>query len=107
MLPRIELLKIALAHAKSGATFLRNKQGCAVYRLGYKTELIGLFIPASSYYTTDGIESLITWQLLYAGLINKDEMEFINAMDKINMLDDALWVETIQRKIDDELKTGD
>lgn len=107
MLPRKELLQIALAHAKAGATFIRNEKGIPVFRLGYQTEMIGLFIPASIYYATDRIESMTTYDLRDAGIFTQEEYEFIGEMDKINILDETRWVEALERKIDGECETGD
>ena len=106
MLPRKELLKIALAHAKAGAKFLYH-EGIPVFRLGFQTDMIGLFIPASAYYATDKIESMTTYELRDVGLFNEEELSFINEMDKVNILDEDEWVEAIERKIHDECKTGD
>ena len=107
MLPRKELLKIALAHARAGARFLYDERGKSVIRLGYETNLIGLFIPASTYYATEKVESMLTYEMRRAGLICDNGLEFINGMDKINILDDKKWVEALERKINDECKTGD
>lgn len=106
MLPRIELLKIALAHARAGAGYLYKKKR-AVYRLGYQTEMIGLFIPASSYFATEDIDSMMTYDLRDAGIFNNEELAFIHEMDKINILDQEEWIEALERKIDHECKTGD
>ena len=105
MLPRIEMLKIALAHAQNGAAITQRKR--PPYRSGYMTDLVGLFIPASTYYATYGIELMTTFQLRYAGIFDDQELKFINEMDEIQTLDRYQWAGQLQRQIDDELKTGD
>lgn len=104
MLPRAELLKIALAHARAGAKYLRNERGVSVFRLRLRTDLLGLFIPASSYYGTDRVESMTTYGLRDAGVWDEDELRFFNEIDKINALPDEQWVEAIERKIHGERK---
>ena len=107
MLPRTELLKIALAHARAGAKYLYDDRGVPVFRLGLQTEMIGLFIPASAYYATERVESMTTYELRDAGIFDSEELEFINEMNSVNILDDDEWIEELERKIDDECKTGD
>jgi hypothetical protein len=104
MLPKVELLKIALAHARAGAKFLRNKRGVPVSRLDFDTDLIGLFVPASVYYTTDRVECMTTYQMRDAGFFDDEEFSFVNEIDEINTLDEGDWVEELKGKIDDERK---
>lgn len=108
MIPRKELLKVALAHARAGAKFLRDDRGIPVFRLGrLKTDMIGRFIPVSSYYALEGIESMITYEIRDAGVFDDEELRFINEMNSVNILDDDQWVEALERKLDVELETGD
>lgn len=100
MLPRLELLRIAEAHARSGARFLRVG-GVPVFRSGMDTDLLGLFIPASSYYATLRIESMTTYCLRDAGLIDEDEMRFFNEIDKVQLHHASTWADDIQGKIHD------
>ena len=104
MLPRIEMLKIALAHAQSGTCFTGRKR--PAYRKGYELDLIGLFIPASSYYATPSIESMTTYQLHYAGIFDEEQLQFINEMDDIQTLAPEKWVEEITKRIDAERKAS-
>jgi len=107
MLPRTELLKIALAHARAGAKYLYDERHIPVFRLGMETEMIGRFIPASSYYATEKVESMTTYELRDAGLFSDEELEFIHEMNEINILDDDEWVEALERKVDAKFETGD
>ncbi len=107
MLPAKELFLIALAHAKSGATFLYDKRGVPAFRLEMQTDMIGLFIPVSSYYATEKVESMTTYELRDAGIFNDEELEFVKEMDKVNILDDDKWVEELERNLDDECEAGD
>jgi len=107
MLPKKELLLIALAHARSGAKFLYDERGVPAFRLEMQTEMIGLFIPVSSYYATEKVESMTTYELRDAGVFSDEDLEFIHEMNEVNILDDDEWVEELERKIDDECETGD
>jgi len=104
MISRIEMLKIALAHAQGDTCFSGHKR--PRYRDGYELDLIGLFIPASVYFATPGIESMTTYQLHYAGIFDEEQLRFINLMDDIQTRDTDKWVAEIKRRIDDERKAN-
>ena|SRR5690606_13917064 len=99
MIPKIELYKIALAHARSGATRpMRGK--IHQIRSGYETCLIGRFVPASSYFSFEKIESMITYEMRDIGIFDEEEMRFLNELDKINILDDDQWIDALEETIE-------
>jgi len=100
------MLKIALAHAEDGAGFVYDERGIPALQHEGRKCMIGLFIPASTYYSTN-IESMTTFEMRDAGLISDDELTFLREMDKINILDDEEWLGAIQEKVNDERKSGD
>lgn len=106
MIPKEELFEIALAHARLGAR--RPYRGAIPrLRLGYESCLIGVFIPASSYYSDAGIESKTTYQIRDARILSEEEMRFIHEIDKINILDDDEWIEALEEICDDECEAVD
>jgi len=107
MIPRIEMLKIALAHCERGAGFVYDDRNVPALQFEGRKCMIGLFIPVSSYAAQADIESMCTYELRDAGLFDEDEYRFISEMDKVNILDDEEWLPKIREKIDDELETID
>jgi hypothetical protein len=106
MIPRIELLKIALAHAKSNPEFLRDDRGIPAYRFDGRSDLIGLFIPHSLYHATPDIEAMTTYELWNAGVFSRHELDIIHDINDVQIQDEELWVPTLQEMID-EFESGD
>ncbi|MHC4432491.1 MAG: hypothetical protein ACYTBS_11690 [Planctomycetota bacterium] len=101
MLPREELLKIALAHVEAGAKFVYDGRGVPVlYHEGQKC-MIGLFIPASTYFCREDIEQMTTYQMRDAGIFGEDEHDFIKEMDRVNILENEEWLNAIKEKINE------
>lgn len=99
MIPKEELFEIALSHARLCAR--RPYVGkMPIMRESYKTCLIGLFIPAFSYYSDGSIESKTTYEMRDAGIVSDEEMRFISEIDKINALDDDEWLEALEEVCD-------
>lgn len=105
-IPESELLKIALAHAKSGAKFMYDEDEIPIIRDGYKTDMIGLFVPVSSYYSTKKIEELTTFEMRDCGIFDDNDLRFIHVMDKVNIETDDIWVELIEEKINGECQAN-
>jgi hypothetical protein len=100
MIPSTELLKIAMAHAESGAGFVYDDRGVpAFFHEGEKC-MIGLFIPASLLFATD-MDRMNIYEMRDAGFFTHDEFQFIKEMDEINVLESEEWLDAIQEKIDD------
>lgn len=106
MLPRLEMLKIALAHAENGAGFVYDERGIPAFQHEGKKCLIGIFIAMSTYHSSE-MESMTLYEMRQEGLIDDDELSFFKEMDAICVLDDEEWLSEIQEKINDELESSD
>ena len=91
-------MRIAMAHVKSGPI---ARGTVPRFRDGYATCLIGVFIPVSSYYAIDRIESLTTYELRDAGLFDEGEMRFLSEIDKIQIKTESTWLARHRKKIND------
>ncbi len=100
MIPRNELLLIALAHAESGASFVFDDRGIPAFQYKGRKCMIGLFIPASTYFCSPNIEQMTTYEMRDAGIFSEGDLDFAKEMDKVNILDDEEWETEIRKKID-------
>lgn len=101
MIPRTELLKIALAHAESGTGFVYDDRGIPVFFHEGRKCMIGAFIPASLIFEVD-MNRLNIYEIRDAGFFTHEEFPFIKEMDKVNILEDSEWPDAIAEMIDDE-----
>ena len=92
------MLEIALEHARRGAKFLRDDRGVPAYRVGPDTDLLGIFLPQSVYYSEPKIESMNTQDVYQLGIWTSDEVEVINRLDHIQACHpQEKWVKKIQK----------
>jgi hypothetical protein len=96
------MLEIALENVRRGAKFLRDDRGVPAFRVGQDTDLLGIFIPQSVYYSTPKIESMNTQEVYIDGIWTSDEVEIINRLDHIQAChDEAKWTEKIQELLEE------
>jgi hypothetical protein len=101
MIPRIELLKIAMAHAESGTGFVYDDRGIPVFFHEGRKCMIGVFIPASLIFAVK-MNRMNIYEIRDAGFFTPEEFLFVNEMDDVNILEDDEWPDAIAEMIDDE-----
>jgi hypothetical protein len=101
MIPRIELLKIAMAHAESGTGFVYDDRGIPVFFHEGRKCMIGAFIPASLIFAVE-MNRMNIYEIRDAGFFTHEEFPFIKEMDEVNILEDDEWPDAIAEMIDDE-----
>lgn len=106
LLLRSELLKIALAFAQACKRPSCDDYGFPLLRDGYNTDLIGLFIPVSSYYATKDIERMTIYDMRDAGILNSKEVDFIAMIDEVALLTPEEWTDALEYLILEEKKNG-
>ena len=104
MIPRIELLKIALAHAESGTGFVYDDRGIPVFFHEGRKCMIGVFIPVSLIFAVE-MNRMNIYEIPDAGFFTPEEFLFIKEMDNVNILEDDEWPDAIAEMIDDEHET--
>lgn len=96
------MLEIALYHAKRGAKFLHDDSGVPRFRIGSKTDLLGVFIPLSIYYETDRVESMTTYDLCDRKILTREQLEIVNRLDHIQACHpEEAWAQKIQDLLDE------
>ncbi len=100
MTPQL-MLEIALEHARRGARFLRDDRGVPAFRVGPKTDLLGIFIPHSIYWSTSKIESMNTYELCNGGIWTRDELEIVNRIDHVQVHEEEEWVGMLQELLEE------
>jgi len=108
MIPNIQLWKIVRGFVRRLKTSRYNlpidEKDIWWRRIGQATDLEGLFIPQSVYYSIEDIESHTLHELRDVGVYSDEEFEFIKKLDKVQLLDEEHWPQAIKEHIDDERK---